>query len=224
MPRTISALRPKKTAASFRLERLEAAIGRSPAERAVRVRLKLEGLGGDASLREAAPEALEGRVRYVNGRLMLRARVDGEEAFSRSSLEAHHLPLRGEPTRQAVERYVVDQQCEQFLVEPVRKLVFVAAPFRGKPNLRYEEQNGLATGGRILQRPRPALAGNDAAFGIEIEEDVLLAAPAFANQPRLQRERPVVVEARMANEQARQGCTTMGCRLSQDKAESAGRQ
>jgi hypothetical protein len=54
----------------------------------------------------------------------------------------------------------------------------------------------------IFQRPRPALAGDDAALGVEIDEDVLLAAPAFADQPSLQRERPVVVETRMADEQS----------------------
>jgi len=49
---------------------------------------------------------------------------------------------------------------------------------------------------------RPALTGDNAALGVEVEEDVLLAAPTFADQPRLQRERPVIVEARVADEQA----------------------
>jgi hypothetical protein len=71
---------------------------------------------------------------------------------------------------------VVDQKCKQFLVEPVGESIFIAAPFRGEPNLRYEEQNRLAARGRIFERLHPALAGDDAAFWIEIEEDVLLAA------------------------------------------------
>jgi hypothetical protein len=75
-------------------------------------------------------------------------------------------------------------------------------PFRGEPNLRYEEENGLAASGRIFQRARPALTGDNAALGVEVEEDVVLAAPAFADQPRLQRERPVVVEARVTDEQS----------------------
>src|SRR5262245_49518227 len=133
---------------------------------------------------------------------MLRARVGGEEALSRLSLEAYHLPLRGQPARQVVERNVVDQQREQFLIKSAGELVFVAAPFRCQPNLRHEENNRLATGGRVLQRPRPALAGNDAALGVEVEEDVILAAPAFADQPILQSERPVIVSARMADKQA----------------------
>jgi hypothetical protein len=133
---------------------------------------------------------------------MLRARVDRKEALSRLSLEAHHLPLRGEATGQVVERNVVDQQREQLLIEPAGELVFVATPFRGQPNLRDEEQNSLAARGRIFQRPRPALAGGDAALGVEIEEDVILVAPAFADQPGLQRQRPVIVSARMADEQS----------------------
>jgi hypothetical protein len=93
---------------------------------------------------------------------------------------------------------------QQLLIESVGELVFVAAPFRGEPNLRYEKQNRLATSGRIFKRSCPALAGDDAALGIEVEEDVLLAAPAFADQPSLQRERPVIVSAGMTDEQSRQ--------------------
>ena len=113
---------------------------------------------------------------------MLRVRMDGEEALGRLAFEAHHLPLRGEPARQAIERDVVDQQREQLLIELVGELIFVAAPFRGEPILRDEEQNRLAASGRIFKRLRPALAGGDAALGIEIEKDVVLAAPAFADQ------------------------------------------
>jgi hypothetical protein len=41
-----------------------------------------------------------------------------------------------------------------------------------------------------------------AALGIKIEEDIMLPTPTFAGQPRLQRERPIVVSARMADEKA----------------------
>jgi len=121
----------------------------------------------------------------MDGRLTLRARVDGEKAFCRFALEVNYLPLRGEAARQAIERYVVDQEREQLLIESAGELIFVAAPFRGEPNLRYEKQNRLAASGRIFKRSHPALAGDDAALGSEIEEDVLLAAPAFADQPSL---------------------------------------
>ena len=49
----------------LRLQRLKPAIRRPPAERAVLVRLQLEGLGADAGLVEPALEALEaGFARY----------------------------------------------------------------------------------------------------------------------------------------------------------------
>src|SRR5262245_8001871 len=138
----------------------------------------------------------------MDGRLTLRARVDGEKALCRFALEVNYLPLRGEAARQVIERYVVDQEREQLLIESVRELVFVGAPFRGEPHLRYEEQNSLAASSRIFERPHPALAGDDAALRVEIEEDVLLAAPPFADQPSLQRERPVIVSAGMTDEQS----------------------
>jgi hypothetical protein len=49
---------------------------------------------------------------------------------------------------------------------------------------------------------RPPLAGGDAALGIEIEENIVGPAPAFADEPILQRDRPVVIFARMADEKA----------------------
>ena len=126
--------------------------------------------------------------------------MNREEALGRLALEANDLPLRGEPAGQAIERDIVDQQREQLLVEPVGELIFVAAPFRGEPFFRHEEQHRLAAGRRIFERVRPALAGGDAALGIEIEKNVVRPAPAFADEPILQRDRPVVVLARMADE------------------------
>jgi hypothetical protein len=49
---------------------------------------------------------------------------------------------------------------------------------------------------------RPALARGDAALGIEIEENVVGSAPAFADEPILQRDRPVVIFAGMTDEKA----------------------
>ena len=96
---------------------------------------------------------------------MLRARMDGEETLGRLAREMYDLPLRAEPARQAVERNVVDQQREQLLVELVRELVFVGAPFQREPMLRDEEQDRLAARGRILERPRPALTAGDPRSG-----------------------------------------------------------
>src|SRR3954464_15090308 len=44
-------------------------------------------------------------------------------------------PRRGGPSGRAIERYTVDQQREQFLIEPAGELVFIATPFRGEPHL-----------------------------------------------------------------------------------------
>ena len=186
----------------LRLERLKPAIRRPPAERTVRVRLQLEGLGADAGLVEPALEALEAGFGDMDGRLMRCERMNGEETLGRLAFEANDLPLRGQPAGQAVERDIVDQQREQLFVEPVGELIFVAAPFRGEPFLRDEEQHRLAAGRRLFERVRPALAGGDAALGIEIEKNVVGPAPAFADEPILQRDRPVVILARMADEKA----------------------
>jgi hypothetical protein len=41
----------------------------------------------------------------------------------------------------------------------------------------------------------PALAGGDAALGIEIEENIVRPAPAFTDEPIPQRDRPIVILA-----------------------------
>ena len=58
---------PEEDGCILGLERLKPPVRSAPAERTARIRFKLEGLGGDASFREAAPEAFEGRLRYVDG-------------------------------------------------------------------------------------------------------------------------------------------------------------
>ena len=55
---------------------------------------------------------------------------------------------------------------------------------------------------RLLQRLLPALAGGDAAFGVEIEEDVV---PAVLQKPIAELDGPVVIGARMTDENARHG-------------------
>ena len=136
----------------------------------------------------------------MNRRLALGQRMDGEEALSRLSLEAHDLPLCGEAAGKPVERDVVDQQREQFFVEPVGELIFVAAPFRDEPFFRHKEQHRFAAGRRVFERMRPALARGNAAFWIEIEKNIVWLAPAFADEPIPYCDRPVVILARMADE------------------------
>src|SRR5215813_11943146 len=97
---------------------------------------------------------------------------------------------------------VIDQQCEQLLIELVGELIFVAAPFRGDPILGHQEQNRLAARGGIFQRSCPSFAGDEAVVRVEIEKYVVGSAPTFADQPVAQCYRPVVVPARMTDEQA----------------------
>jgi hypothetical protein len=63
----------------------------------------------------------------------------------------------------------------------------------------------LAAGTGIFQSVHPPLASNDAALGIEVQENILLPAPALTDKPILQRDRPIVIPARMADEKSGQG-------------------
>jgi hypothetical protein len=65
-----------------------------------------------------------------------------------------------------------------------------------------DEQHRLTPGRRLVERVRPALAGGDAALGVEVEENVVRPAPALADEPILQRDRPVVIFAGMTDEKA----------------------
>ena len=81
-----------------------------------------------------------------------------------------------------------------------RNGAFRALPERREPFLGDEREDDLATIGRLLQRLLPALAGHDAALGIEIEEDVV---PAVLRKPVADLNGLVVIGARMADEKAR---------------------
>jgi hypothetical protein len=131
--------------------------------------------------------------------------VRDREARRRIALEADQLPGRGQTVRKLVWPSVVDQECEQFLVEPAGEFVLLVAPLGGEPVRRDQAQHGLAAGGGGLERAPPALAGGDPVLRVEIEKDIVGSAPAFAHQPIPQRQRPFVVVARMADEQSRQG-------------------
>src|SRR5271165_1437496 len=87
------------------------------------------------------------------------------------------------------------------------------APTGRQTFLRHERQNDFAAPGGLLQRFLPALAGRNAALGVEIEEDVL---PAVLCEPVADLDGLVVVEARMTDEKARH----RPCRQSSDDLES----
>jgi hypothetical protein len=209
---------PEKHGGILRLQRLEPPIGRAPAERAAWVALQLERLGADAGLLQAALETGKAALCDMDGRRMLRARMHRQKAFGRLAPEVDQLPLRGQAARQFLQRDVIDREREQFLVELLGELILVPTPFGGKPGLRNEEQHRFAARGRIFQGMRPALARNNAALGIEIKKDVVLAAPAFADQPIPERDRPVVIPRGMADEQSRHasspvaGCPSITCK------------
>jgi len=51
---------------------------------------------------------------------------------------------------------------------------------RSKPCLADQEQHGLAAARGVVERALPALTGNDAAFGVKVEEQIV---PALADEP-----------------------------------------
>ena len=186
----------------LRLQRLEPTIDGAPAEWAARVGGKLERLRPDAGLLQPAFQARQRRLGDVHRRGHAGVGMRDEEPLGWLAPQRHHLPLRGEAAGEAIERDRIDEQGEQLLAVFLGEPVFVVAPFGGEPLLRHEEEDDLATRRGILQRVLPALAGDDAALGVEIEEDVALAAPALADEPILERDRPIVVLAGMGDEKA----------------------
>src|SRR5262249_61924144 len=69
-----------------------------------------------------------------------------------------------------------------------------------------------AAGARRVEGMGRALAGGGAALGMEIEEVVALAAQARADEPILERNRPVVIARGMADEQSRHAFSPVaGC-------------
>ena len=95
-----------------------------------------------------------------------------------------------------------DQRRNDLFAHKPRGVDFRLAPTRRQPLLRDKRQDDLAAVGGLLQRFLPALAGDDAALGIEIEEDVV---PAILRQPVADPDGLVAVGARMADEKARHG-------------------
>ena len=114
----------------------------------------------------------------MDGRLTLRARVDGEKAVSRFAPEVNYLPLRGEAARQAIEQYVVDQEREQLLIESIGELYssphhFEASQTSDTRNKTASQRVAASSSARI-QRCPATMPGSGS-----------LAAPALADRPSL---------------------------------------
>jgi hypothetical protein len=62
----------------------------------------------------------------------------------------------------------------------MREVEFLHAPARTQPRAGDQEKNSLAAVRRLVEGALPTLAGNDAAFGVEVEENVV---PALARKP-----------------------------------------
>ena len=73
-----------------------------------------------------------------------------------------------------------NERDDDLLAHEPRGVDLRLAPAGREPFLRDEREDDLAAIGRLLQRVLPALAGHDAALGVEIEEDVV---PAVLRQP-----------------------------------------
>src|SRR5262249_8165060 len=86
----------------FRLQRLKSPIRRTIAEGTVLVRLQIERFRADAGLIKSTLEAREAHFCDMNGRWMLRQRMYCQETLGRLAFEPNDLPLRREPTGQAI--------------------------------------------------------------------------------------------------------------------------
>ena len=98
--------------------------------------------------------------------------------------------------------FAADQQNDDFLAHKLGSVQLWPAPSRGKPLGADEREDDFALLCSLLQRLLPALAGRDTPLGIEIKEDVI---PAVRNQPVTQLDCPVIIDARMAYENAGHG-------------------
>ena len=112
--------------------------------------------------------------------------------------EIAQLPLGGHLGRHAVERHRLDDQPEDALVQRLREQELRETPFGFDPGRRHQKQNRLAAVGRGLEGLLPALARDQPAAGIDIEENVV---ETLLGQPIAQRERRRIIGARMADEQ-----------------------
>ena len=99
-----------------------------------------------------------------------------------------------------------DQRDDHLLAHQAGGVDLRLAPARRQPLRRDECQNHLAAIGGLLQGVLPALAGDDAALGVEIEEDV---GPAVGREPVADLDRLVVVPARMTDKNMRHGRKTL---------------
>jgi hypothetical protein len=99
----------------------------------------------------------------------------------------------------------VDQRDDGLLAHHLCGVYLRLAVARRQPLRRDQRQHDLATRGGLLQGFLPALAGDDAALGVEVEEDVI---PAVRGEPIADLDSLVVVTARMTDEKARHGLRT----------------
>ena len=115
--------------------------------------------------------------------------------------EIDALPIGGQHREQVGIRQILDENAEQTLVEFLREVQFLNAPDRFQPVATDQKQHRLAAICRLVQSPLPTPASGDAAFGIEIEEGMLV--PPVGNDPFLQSDGRRVILARMAEKYSR---------------------
>jgi hypothetical protein len=126
--------------------------------------------------------ALLGLVRHESAKLLMIA----------SGRQVHQLPSAREIGKEVRKGDIFDQNAEQTLVEAMCEVELLQAPARTQPRAGDQKKNCLAAVRRLVEGALPTLAGDDAAFGVEIEENVV---PAFGLEPVAQRDRFGVVRA-----------------------------
>ena len=109
-----------------------------------------------------------------------------------SGCEIHKLPSAGEIGWKFRNGDIFNQHAEQALVETMREVEFLHAPARTQPCAGNEEQHCLAAVRRLVECALPTFARDDAALGVEIEENVV---PSLTGKPVAQRNRLAVIGA-----------------------------
>ena len=134
---------------------------------------------------------------------MLGARMDGEDPLGRLARQTHDLPLRAEPPGRRSSATSSISSVSSFLLNLFASWhssrhhsdASHASETRNRAASQRVAASSSARAERLLLVP---------AVGVEIEEDVVLSAPALVDHPIVQRARPVVVLARTTDEEAGQ--------------------
>jgi hypothetical protein len=151
---------------------------------------------------EPEPQAFEPFAREAHGGGVAGRRQHRKRLEVRAVDEIGELPDAAYLRRHVLDRGVVDEQREEWAILTARRREFRDAVLRRKLCSGEYEENGLASPCALVQPIEPALARDQTALRIDVEEEVV---PAACDQPIAQGQGLRVVRARMADEDPRHG-------------------